>query len=122
MPNEEMPPWLERHLNGDTVPGGAAPALEQLLVLITASELQPEMLKLINLQELVEQLEPAIAVLCFGGKVITHAEAAVLDAAADINVRWLESYVNIIVPTQADPQAYAFAQAELARRKQEPSK
>jgi hypothetical protein len=49
--------------------------------------------------------------------IIDAKQKAVLDASRLVSDRWLEGYVNIIVPTQADPQAFAWAQAELARRK-----
>lgn len=87
--------------------------LEQLLLLITSEPLQPEMLALIDLPMLLRQLQPAIDVLHFGGTVVGPQEVAVLYASGCVSQHWLES----IVPTQADPQAFAWAQAELARRK-----
>lgn len=51
-----------------------------------------------------------------GLTVVDAKDRAVLEASGNVGQRWLESYVTIIVPTQADPQAFAWAQAELARR------
>ena len=51
-----------------------------------------------------------------GFTLIGPEDAAVLEAGKRINQRWLESYVRIISPKQADPDVFAWAQAELARR------
>lgn len=57
-----------------------------------------------------------------GIRVIGPAEAAVLDASAAVSQRWLEQYVRILVPGQADADAYRWCEAELARRQQPPEK
>ncbi len=90
--------------------------LEQLLLVVTAQPLRPEMLKLIDLPKLLEQLKPAIDVLHFGGKVIGPAEVAILDRMKLVpqeNVEWMARPSLI-------PQISHVWQGELARRKASP--
>lgn len=48
--------------------------LDELLLIITSEPLRAELLKLIDLPRLLQQLQPAIQVLHFGGKVVPRTQ------------------------------------------------